>query len=88
MCFMYANILLSICCAHREHAEPQLLLALRRIRIWQRWSGHHAPARWRIVYGLVSVLMLYAIVGESGDLAVVAFQRVEIRIGGVGQHFA
>jgi hypothetical protein len=88
MCFIKVKILLSICCEQVSMLNLSLFLALRSIGIRQRRSGHHTAARRRIVDGLVAVLVARAVVGESSDLPVVAFQRVEVGIGGVSQDFA
>jgi Cytochrome c oxidase subunit III len=46
-----------------------------------RGSRHIAAARWRIVYGLISVLVPRTILRKCRDLAVVSFEGIEVGIG-------
>jgi hypothetical protein len=52
----------------------ELVFPLRSAGTRQRRRRHHAAAGRRIVDGLIAVLVAHAIVGEGGDLAVVALQ--------------
>ena len=71
-----------------QHAEGKLSFPLLGVGVGQHRAGHHPSSRRRIVHRLVAVLMADAILGESADLAVIAFERVEVRVGGANQDFA